>query len=72
MMAAYSFTSKPIGDSLCQAASRGVAVSMVLDQKSNPENDIQSKRNNAEACGVAVSINGHYPIVHDTFIIADI
>jgi phosphatidylserine/phosphatidylglycerophosphate/cardiolipin synthase-like enzyme len=70
-LAAYQMTSKPIADSLCQAAARGVAVTAVLDAKSNKHGPGNSKRDYLDQCGVAVRADGHYPIMHDKFIIVD-
>ena len=70
-LAAYQMTSKPIADSLCQAAARGIAVTAVLDAKSNKHGPGNSKRDYLDHCGVAVLTDGHYPIMHDKFIIVD-
>lgn len=70
-MAAYQMTSKPIADSLCQAVSRGVAVSLVLDEKSNRRGDSKSRRDYLDACGVDVKTNGRYAIMHNKFIVVD-
>jgi len=71
VIAAYQMTSKPIADALCQAASRGVAVTAVLDQKSNPHNKGYSKRDYLSECGVYVRTTSRYPIMHDKFIVVD-
>ena len=71
VIAAYQMTSKPIADSLCSAAARGVAVSAVLDQKSNPHGLGNSKRNYLLNCGVYVRADARYPIMHDKFIVVD-
>ncbi|WP_196502428.1 phospholipase D-like domain-containing protein [Aestuariivirga litoralis] len=72
-MAAYSMTSKPIADAMCRAAARGVAVSAVLDAKSNPHGNgwSSSKRDYMSACGVDVKANPRYAIMHDKFIVVD-
>ena len=70
-MAAYQMTSKPIADAMCRAASRGVAVSAVLDQRSNPHASGNSKRDYLLACGVDVKADSRYPIMHDKFIVVD-
>jgi phosphatidylserine/phosphatidylglycerophosphate/cardiolipin synthase-like enzyme len=71
-MAAYGMTSKPIADAMCRAAARGVAVSAVLDEKSNPHGfEGNSKRDYMSACGVAVRGDARYPIMHDKFIVVD-
>ncbi len=71
VIAAYQMTSKPIADSLCNAAARGVAVTAVLDQKSNPHNKGYSKRDYLADCGVYVRTTSRYPIMHDKFIVVD-
>ena len=70
-MAAYQMTSKPIADALCRAAERGVAVSAVLDNRSNPHGRGNSKRDYLTACGVDVRADACYPIMHDKFIVVD-
>ena len=71
-MAAYGMTSKPIADAMCRASARGVAVSAVLDEKSNPHGaNGNSKRDYMMACGVAVRGDARYPIMHDKFIVVD-
>ena len=70
-MAAYQMTSKPIADALCTAAARGVAVSLVLDDKSNRHGDTRSKRDYLTACGVDVKTDARYAIMHDKFIVVD-
>jgi phosphatidylserine/phosphatidylglycerophosphate/cardiolipin synthase-like enzyme len=70
-MAAYGMTSKPIADAMCSAAARGLAVSAVLDNKSNPHNDYKSKRDYMMSCGVDVKTDARYPIMHDKFIVVD-
>ena len=71
VIAAYQMTSKPIADSLCNAAARGVAVTAVLDQKSNPHGLGNSKRDYLLNCGVYVRTDARYPIMHDKFIVVD-
>lgn len=71
IIAAYQMTSKPIADALCRAADRGVAVTAVLDQKSNPHGPSNSKRDYLSDCGVAVRGDSRYPIMHDKFIVVD-
>ena len=70
-MAAYQMTSKPIADALCRAADRGIAVSAVLDQRSNPHGEGNSKRDYLISCGVDARADSRYPIMHDKFIIVD-
>ena len=70
-IAAYQMTSKPIADALCRAAQRGVAVSAVLDMRSNPHGDGNSKRDYLISCGVDARADQRYPIMHDKFIVVD-
>jgi len=70
-MAAYHMTSKPIADAMCRAAARGIAVSAVLDAKSNKHGDSTSKLDYMLACGVDVKTDARYPIMHDKFIVVD-
>ncbi len=70
-MAAYQMTSKPIADALCSAAARGLAVSAVLDDKSNRHGGRNSKRDYLTACNVDVKTDARYPIMHDKFIVVD-
>lgn len=71
VMAAYQMTSKPIADSMCAAAARGIAVTAVLDKKSNPHGPGNSKRDYLTECGVYVRTDARYPIMHDKFIVVD-
>lgn len=71
MMAAYQMTSKPIADAMCAASLRGVAVTAVLDQKSNPHGPGNSKRDYLTECGVYVRTDSRYPIMHNKFIVVD-
>jgi phosphatidylserine/phosphatidylglycerophosphate/cardiolipin synthase-like enzyme len=71
VIAAYQMTSKPIADALCNAAARGVAVTAVLDNKSNPHSKGYSKRDYLSDCGVYVRTTSRYPIMHDKFIVVD-
>jgi phosphatidylserine/phosphatidylglycerophosphate/cardiolipin synthase-like enzyme len=71
VIAAYQMTSKPIADSLCNAAARGVAVTAVLDNKSNPHSKGYSKRDYLTNCGIYVRTTSRYPIMHDKFIVVD-
>ena len=70
-IAAYQMTSKPIADALCRANARGLAVSAVLDARSNPHGNSNSKRDYIIACGVDVKADARYPIMHDKFIVVD-
>ncbi|OLP04541.1 putative endonuclease [Rhodoferax antarcticus ANT.BR] len=69
LVAAYSFTSKPVAKALLDAQERGVKVYVVADEKAN------SKEYSAATFlanqGVPVRLNGNYAIFHHKFIVAD-
>lgn len=69
LVAAYSFTSKPIATALLEAHKHGVKVRVVVDQKAN------SGRYSAVTFlanqGVPVRLNGHYAIFHHKFMVID-
>lgn len=69
LVAAYSFTSKPVAMALLKAHKRGVKVAVVADMKDN------SKRYSAVTFlanqGVPVRLNGNYAILHDKFMVID-
>ncbi len=68
-VAAYSFTSKLIATALLNASKRGVKVQVVADQKSNSGkySAVTYLANN----GVAVKLDGNYPIFHHKFMVID-
>lgn len=66
-VAAYSFTSEPIGSALVAARARGVDVEVVCDK---------SDRNGKEphymaSRGIPIRINYHYAIMHNKFMVID-
>jgi phosphatidylserine/phosphatidylglycerophosphate/cardiolipin synthase-like enzyme len=69
LVAAYSFTSKPVALALAEARQRGVSVQVVADKKGN------SSRYTAVADlvnhGVPVRLNGQYAIHHHKFMVID-
>lgn len=69
LVAAYSFTSKPIAEALLAAAQRGILVRVVADAKSN------GGRYSAVTFlvnqGVPVRLNGRYAIFHHKFLVVD-
>jgi len=69
VVAAYSFTSKPIATALLEAHRRGVDVRVVADAKSNSGK--YSAVTFLANQGVPVRINGHYAIFHHKFMIFD-
>ena len=70
LVAAYSFTSKPIAEALRDAHRRGVNVRVVADKRGN------SSRYTAVTFlanqGVPVRLNGNYAIHHHKFMILDV
>ena len=69
LVAAYSFTSKPISKALLAAHNRGVRVAVVADQKGNSAqytavNFLANHR-------IPVRLNGRYTIMHHKFMIID-
>jgi phosphatidylserine/phosphatidylglycerophosphate/cardiolipin synthase-like enzyme len=69
LVAAYSFTSKPISTALVEAHKRGVAVWVVADAKSNSgQYSAVSYLANQR---VPVRVNRHYAIFHHKFMVID-
>ena len=69
LVAAYSFTSKPIASALLQAHKRGVKVALVADLKDNSKS--YSAATFLANQGVPVRLNGNYAILHDKFMVID-
>ncbi len=69
LVAAYSFTSKPIARALVDARRRGVQVQVVLDK--SQEGDRYTAATFLVNQGVPVRINRRYAIMHNKFIVAD-
>jgi phosphatidylserine/phosphatidylglycerophosphate/cardiolipin synthase-like enzyme len=69
LVAAYSFTSKPIAQELLMAHKRGVAVFVVAD-KADSEKGYSATRFLANQ-GIPVRVNGNYAILHHKFMIFD-
>jgi len=69
LVAAYSFTSKPIATALLSAHRRGVKVQVVADEKSNGRGYSAAKFLANE--GVPVRLNGNYAIFHHKFMVID-
>ena len=69
LVAAYSFTSKPISTALLEARKRGVAVRVVADAKSNSGqySAVTFLANNK----VPVRVNDRYAIFHHKFMVLD-
>lgn len=68
LVAAYSFTSKPIATALLDAHKRGVKVQVVADRKANKRYSAVTFLANQ---GVSVRMNGHYAIHHHKFMVID-
>lgn len=69
LVAAYSFTSKPIALALLEAQRRGVSVMVVADEKDNVKK--YSAVTFLANSGVAVRLNGNYAIHHHKFMVID-
>jgi len=69
LVAAYSFTSKPISTALLDAHKRGVAVKVVADAKSNSGK--YSAVTFLANQGVPVRVNSRYAIFHHKFMVFD-
>ena len=69
LVAAYSFTSKPITAALIKASQRGVDVRIVLDKSQRTAK--YSAFWEIKNLGVPVRINSKYSIMHNKFIIVD-
>jgi len=69
LVAAYSFTSKPISTALLDAHKRGVKVQVIADKKSNTGQyaAVTFLANQ----GVPVRLNGKYQIFHHKFMVFD-
>lgn len=69
LVAAYSFTSKPVASALAEAHARGVRVQVVADRKANQSGytAVTFLANQ----GVPVRLNGNYPIHHHKFMVID-
>jgi phosphatidylserine/phosphatidylglycerophosphate/cardiolipin synthase-like enzyme len=71
----YSFTSAAVVDALIRARHRGVAVTLVADEKNNIKEDRSGKARAALSAlvnaGAEVRVISVYPIHHDKVIIAD-
>ena len=69
LVAAYSFTSKPVAEALLDAHKRGVKVALVADQKGNSGR--YTAVNFLANQGVPVRLNGKYAIMHHKFMVID-
>jgi phosphatidylserine/phosphatidylglycerophosphate/cardiolipin synthase-like enzyme len=67
-VAAYSFTSRPIGEALVKTHNRGVDVKVVLDKSQNSTRSLAAF---LQENGVPTRINSHYAIMHNKFMIID-
>lgn len=69
LVAAYSFSSKPISTALLEAHNRGVSVQVVADKKSNTGR--YTALTFLANHGVPVRVNGNYQIFHHKFMVID-
>jgi phosphatidylserine/phosphatidylglycerophosphate/cardiolipin synthase-like enzyme len=74
-LSAYTFTSRSVTNALIDAQHRGVDVAIIVDYKSNMEDDRNGTARRAldalNKAGVTVRTISNYPIHHDKFIVAD-
>lgn len=73
-VAAYSFTSSDVARALVQAKKRGVDVAVLLDWKSNFDEDARYARHAIGVlrnAGIAVRSIDAYPIFHDKYMVID-
>ncbi|WP_346303719.1 phospholipase D family protein [Pantoea sp. Morm] len=68
-VAAYDFTSRPVGQALSDAVARGVKVRLVADEKKS--RDRWSLVGQLACAGVDVRLNGMYSIMHNKFMVTD-
>jgi phosphatidylserine/phosphatidylglycerophosphate/cardiolipin synthase-like enzyme len=69
LVAAYSFTSKPVALALLAAQKRGVKVAVVADEKDNSKS--YSATRFLANQGVPVRLNGNYATLHSKFMVID-
>ena len=69
LVAAYSFTSKPISKALLAAHKRGVKVYVVADKKTNSEQ--YTAVTFLARQGIPVRLNGEYAVHHNKFMVID-
>jgi phosphatidylserine/phosphatidylglycerophosphate/cardiolipin synthase-like enzyme len=69
LVAAYSFTSRPISEALLAAHKRGVTVAVVADHKGNSTR--YTAVNFLANHGVPVRLNTNYAIMHHKFMVID-
>ena len=69
LVAAFSFTSKPVSKALLAAHKRGVKVSVVADQEANT--DKYTALNFLANKGIPVRLNGRYGAMHHKFMVID-
>ena len=68
LVAAYSFTSKPVSEALLAAHKRGVKVAVLADQKGNSKYTAVNFLANHK---IPVRLNGRYAIMHHKFMVID-
>ena len=69
LVAAYSFTSRPVSEALLEAHKRGVKVAVVADQKGNSSQ--YTAVNFLANHGIPVRLNSNYAIMHHKFMVID-
>jgi phosphatidylserine/phosphatidylglycerophosphate/cardiolipin synthase-like enzyme len=68
LVAAYSFTSRPIAKTLISAHQRGVEVRVVMDDGASKSHSVAQELADG---GVPVRLNDRYAIMHNKFIVID-
>jgi phosphatidylserine/phosphatidylglycerophosphate/cardiolipin synthase-like enzyme len=71
IVAAYSFTSRPISAALLEAHKRGVNVRVIADAKSNTSRNQHSAVMSLASQGIPVRVNDRYAILHHKFMVFD-
>lgn len=69
LVAAYSFTARPIAMALIAAEQRGVHVFVVLDAKENSDNGRYAKGAELARAGVPIRLDSRYAIMHNKFMV---
>lgn len=69
LVAAYSFTSKPIAKALLQAHKRGVSIRVVVDKSQKKER--YTSATFLSNVGIPVRVDSHYAIMHNKFMVVD-
>ena len=69
LVAAYTFTSKPISEALLDAYRRGIKVKVIADHKGNSNQ--YTAVNFLANHGISIRLNSNYNIMHNKFMVID-